>query len=321
MRKTRLSISKAVQAIALVAVLVVTGGSAQAEWTAYNDCVFDSTVPTDLDPNGQTVHYTGSNVTTFGVGNVTADYGGTAETANQPYTNNSGALVNQSDGSATGATLTVSQNGADPAIWQPQVAATWTGGYDTAVGTDARNTFGGIADMTGVSFYGATSAWFVDYTITGLDPNEKYTFVCSSSRAQANTTGGAGYTTRMTDYTISDAVAFTNASTAGTTVSGAGAVTTFVTGNNHTLGYVTRWTDIEPGTDGDFTVRATPNPATDGGLGRKAYSCDVLLVQEQAADVLPPFTPTVPSLSGWGYGALLVVVFGIGAFTLRRYKV
>ena len=151
MQKTRLSISKAVQAIALVAVLVLTGGIAQAEWTAYNDCVFDSTVPTGTDPNGQTVHYTGSNVTTFGVGNVTADYGGTAETAGQPYLNNSGTLVNQSDGSATGATLTVGQNGSVPVIWQPQVAVTWTGGYDTALATDARNTFGGIADMTGVS--------------------------------------------------------------------------------------------------------------------------------------------------------------------------
>ncbi|NIQ91111.1 MAG: hypothetical protein GWN93_19710, partial [Deltaproteobacteria bacterium] len=68
---------------------------------------------------------------------------------------------------------------------------TWTGGYDTATGTDARNTFGGIADMCGTIYYGG-DGWWVDLTLTGLDPARTYTFATTASRAKANTDGAPG---------------------------------------------------------------------------------------------------------------------------------
>jgi hypothetical protein len=56
-------------------------------------------------------------------------------------------------------------------IWQPMVGSVsgtnWSGGYDTAPGTDAYNTFHGIADMTGTIYYGSLN-WYVDVNFTGI---------------------------------------------------------------------------------------------------------------------------------------------------------
>jgi hypothetical protein len=83
-------------------------------------------------------------------------------------------------------------------------------------------------------------------------------------------------------------------------------------------GYVARWTEVKPGSDGDFTIRATHNSGAESG--NKAYACDVFLLEETSEIPDPPttFVPTVPAMSGWGYGALLIAVFGVGAFALRR---
>jgi len=255
----------------LAAAMILSGGSAaQAAFTAYNDCVYDASVPSGTDPNGQTVHYTTSDVTTWGIGDVAADYTGTAY------------APPGSSGTPTGVTATFSQNVAAAVIWQPQVAATWTGGYDTALGTDARNTFGGIADMTGTSYYGA-SGWYVDITLSGLDPSKLYTFATSASRARANTDGsGTGYDYRITIYTLSGANASTNSSSVGVTQITPTSVS-YSTGNNHAAGYVARWSDIDPGADGSIVIRAEADLSTGpAGNEHKAYAFDVFQLEEQA---------------------------------------
>ena len=52
------------------ALMLCTGTAAQAAFIAYNDSVYDASVSSGTDPNGQTVHYTSANVTTWGIGDV-----------------------------------------------------------------------------------------------------------------------------------------------------------------------------------------------------------------------------------------------------------
>ncbi len=225
-------------------------------WTAYNDCVYDSTKAlAATDPNGQLVHYIGSNVTTFGIG---TNFTGLT----------SGVLVNHDAGTPTGVTATLTQAGGG-VVWQPEINSPWNGGYDTAAGTDARTTFGGIADMTGVIYYAPTSGWYVDLTLTGLDPAKTYTFATSASRANS------AYTTRISRYTLSGVDGATNASTTGVTVINNLSVA-FNTGDNHAAGYVARWTGIQPGADGSITIRAEPD-----GSEYRAYAFSVFMLKEE----------------------------------------
>jgi hypothetical protein len=233
-------------------------------WVAYNDCVYDPTKhEAATDPNGQLVHYIAPNVTTYNIG--TGSPGPS-----------SGELLDQATGNPTGVTATLSESGG--VFWQPDISSSWTGGYDTALGTDARNTFGGIADMTGVIYYGPSAGWYVDLTFTGLDPAKEYTFATSASRANS------AYTNRVSIYTISGVDAAANSSTAGTVeYLGNPLSVSFNTGDNHIQGYVARWTGIEPGADGSFAVRATHHPTAESGY--KAYAFDVFMLAEEEAGV------------------------------------
>jgi len=244
-------------------------------FTAYNDCVYDPGLDsTGIDPQGVSVHYTDTNVTTIGIGVVSGD--SATYTGGSAYPNTSGELLDHATGNPTGITATFSENSATNVQWQPQVASTWTGGYDTAVGTDAHDTFGGIADMTGTTYYGA-AGWWVDLTLTGLDPAATYTFATSATRSQANTTSTAGYTDRTSVYTLSGVDASTNVSTSGVTEVTPTSVS-FVTGNNHAEGYVARWTDIDPGADGTIVIRVEADSGAPDG--RKAYTFDVFQLVE-----------------------------------------
>ena len=242
-------------------------------FTAYNDCVYDPTQSlVATDPNGQLVHYIAPNVTTYNIG--TGSPG-----------SSSGELIDFNTGASTGVTVTMFQSGG--VIWQPDTSSDWYGGYDTAVGTDAYNTFHGIADMTGVIYYGSTG-WYVDITFTGLDPAKEYTFATSASRANST------YTTRVTRYTISSVDEATNASTSDVTEINNLSVA-FNTGDNHDEGLVARWTGIQPGSDGSFTVRAQADGSTN-----QAYSFDVFMLQEEGG--IPPL-PSLPIAKGntWRY--------------------
>jgi hypothetical protein len=290
-------------------------GGCLAGFTAYNDCVYDATVPSGTDPKSQTVHYTTANVTTFGIGSVAGDYLGTAETSSQPYTNSSGELLDHDTGISTGVTATFTQNlVGNGVIWQPQVESTWTGGYDTADGTDADDTFGDISDMTGTIHYANGTGWNVDLTLTGLDPNRTYTFATTASRAHFNT-DGTDYSDRVTTYTLMGADLSTNDSTVGVTEISPTSVS-FSTGNNHAEGYVARWKDIDPGADGTITIRAEPDMSTGtSGNEHKAYTFDVFQLIEQSPP--PQDLPVTDHLGQIILASLLLAGF-VGFFAISR---
>ncbi|MHC4500416.1 MAG: lamin tail domain-containing protein, partial [Planctomycetota bacterium] len=203
---------------------------------AYNDCVYRSSD-----------QYIASNVTTYCIGS-----GNPGPT--------SGTLVDQATGDNMGITVTLTESGG--VRWQPDPG---NGGSDCAVGTDAYNTFGGIADMTGVIYYGSVG-WWVELTFTGLDPTTEYTFATSAARNN--------YSGRLTIYTLTGADTYTNTSTIGVDVLAENRVR-FNTGDNHNEGYVARWTGITAA-DGSFTVRAEADPSNTDG---KAYSFDVFMLE------------------------------------------
>ena len=210
-------------------------GFGGVERISYNDCVYEA---------GQ---YLGNNVTTYGIG---SGFGG----------DTSGPLLDQATSEPTGVIATLEQSGG--VNWQPS----GTGGSDCAVGTDAYSTFGGLADMTGVIYYGSTG-WWVDMTFTGLDPGTEYTFATSAARDN--------YADRLTRYTISGADTYTNASTSGVDILGED-IARFNTGDNHDEGYVARWTGVRA-SDGTFKVRAEADP--DNPSDYKAYSFDVFMLK------------------------------------------
>ena len=209
----------------------------QSSWTTYNDCVYSA---------GQ---YKAPNATTYGIG-----------TGNPHPT--SGELLDLAAGSGTGVTVTFSQSGG--VDWDEGV----NGGFDTNPGTDAHDIFSGTTDMTGVIRYSSSPDWWVDVIFSNLNPSGVYTFVTSANR------GNLAYTDRITKYTISDADAYTNASSPGT-INGPDS-TSFSTGANTVNGYVAKWTGIRPGVDGIFRIRAeADNPA----LQYKAYAFDVFMLE------------------------------------------
>ena len=212
-------------------------GFGGVERASYNDCVFQ-------DPQ-----YIGENVTTYGTGNNFA-----GET--------SGPLLDQTTGEPTGVIATLEQTGG--VNWQPS----GSGGNDCVAGTDAFNTFGGLADMTGVIYYGSTG-WHVDLTFTGLDASTEYTFATSAARCD--------YSDRYTRYTISGADTFSNSSTSGVDVISEDSVR-FCTGDNYNEGYVARWSGIRA-SDGTFEVRAEADPDNPSSDPQKAYSFDVFMLK------------------------------------------
>lgn len=229
-----------------IAVILLSAGWACANFVAYNDCVFDAA-------KGQTIS---PNATRYNIGN------------NSPGPS-SGLLKDIATGANTSVTATLSQTG-NP-VWQPgDDPSPWTtGGSNCNPGTDADNTFGGIVDVKGVTYYGSSSGWSVTLTLSGLDPTKTYTFATTANR------NNASYTTRFSRFSISGADSFVNTSTAGTSISNAGASTAFNTGDNTANGYVARWTQISPGLDGQIQFTAIPD-----GADYKAYAFSVFQVIE-----------------------------------------
>ncbi|MHC4110598.1 MAG: lamin tail domain-containing protein, partial [Planctomycetota bacterium] len=213
-------------------------GFGSAPKVAYNDCVYRSD------------QYIGDNVTTYGIG---SGYVGPT----------SGPLLDQATGDDMGVTVALTESGG--VTWQVDPGG---GGSDCAIGTDAYNTFGSIADMTGVIFYGSTG-WQVNLTFTGLDPATEYAFATSTNR------GNPSYTNRLAIYTLIGADTFTNTSTSGVDVLAENKVR-FNTGFNYDAGYVARWTGITAA-DGSFTVQAEADPSSESGY--KAYSFDVFKLE------------------------------------------
>ncbi len=127
--------------------------------------------------------------------------------------------------------------------------------------------------MTGVIYYGDTG-WSVTLTFTGLVPTEEYTFVTSANR------GNDGYDNRWSKYTISEADSYTYVQTTpNVIVKDGGASLSFCTGDNTSDGATAKWTGIDPGDDGSFTV--TVKADGDEGDARYAYAFDVFVLQRE----------------------------------------
>ena len=94
----------------------------------------------------------------------------------------------------------------------------------------------------------------------------------------------------------------TNASTPGTIITAGGASTVFCTAYNTTNGYVARWTDIAPGSDGTIVIRAGAYDSY------KIYTFNIFQLATQ-----PVPEPSTLALLAMGSLALL-------GFVLRRHK-
>lgn len=203
----------------------------------------------------------------------------------------SGLLMDYNTGENTDITVAVTVDGSP----QYQDYDGEYSGSEAASGTDAYETFHGIANSTGLIQYGSSSGWWVDLEFTGLDPLKTYAFATTANRNDDS------YTTRLTIFTISGVDDAVNASTSGVTENSNMSVQ-FCTGYNTVDGYVARWTGIQAGADGSFKVRAE-----EGGPDNKAYAFSVFMLQEEAGShstiqtsgTLVPFAsqPGMPSAS------------------------
>ncbi|MGI6209895.1 MAG: InlB B-repeat-containing protein, partial [Anaerolineae bacterium] len=194
----------------------------------------------------------------------------------------SGTLVDYGTGSPVSAQVQISLSGS-----MTVTASGDRAGSEPASGTDAYDTFHGIVDSTGLVVYTGGS-WSVTLTFTGLDPARTYTFATTANR-------DGGYSDRYSRFTISGADSATNASTPGVTVISNESVA-FNTGENTAEGYVARWTGIQPGSDGSFTVTVAPHQ------GNSAYGPSVFMLAEEAGGD-PPVQHTL-SVTNDGNGSV-----------------
>lgn len=142
----------------------------------------------------------------------------------------------------------------------PTMTATQTGMYarstgpgsEIAAGTDAATIFSGkVSTKTWTDAYTSVSTpWSLDLEFKGLDPAKTYNLAAVIDR------GGASYANkRWTLISLLDVEASTYACSSGAYQVSATVVS--IDSYNTLLGYVAKWTGIQPGADGDLTLRVT----------------------------------------------------------------
>ncbi|MBN1671136.1 MAG: hypothetical protein JXR37_08900, partial [Kiritimatiellae bacterium] len=192
--------------------------------------------------------FTAYNDLAWSAGQLSVNITTLTTTNGNPGATRSGFLRNRATGLATAVTLTVDGG----ASVQPDQGA------HPASGTDAHDAFDGHVDCAGTVSYGTAD---LVLTLGGLNPNLRYEVVLYSDRANAAYTGAAS---RWQVATLSGAERARNASSEGTAVSTdtlPDDTTTYNAGYNGPAGYLTRFTDIDPGTDGTAVVTLTQNAA------------------------------------------------------------
>jgi hypothetical protein len=210
-------------------------------WTAYNDSAWYSGQPE-------------TNITKI---SIPVSSGSTGPT--------SGVLKNLDDGSNTPVTAAFTASG---------TVQVTSNGSDAASGTDAATTFTGKVSSTGV-VNGTTSGWWIDLTLSGLDPARTYTFAGTTVR------GSSSYSTRNSTYILSGDEAATNASSSGVTVIDNHTIA-FNTGDNSARGYVVRWQNINPGSDGTIVIRSRASTTGEiSGSSSNAYGLSVFMLAEE----------------------------------------
>ncbi|MBN1673690.1 MAG: lamin tail domain-containing protein [Kiritimatiellae bacterium] len=161
-----------------------------------------------------------------------------------------GPLVDHATGASLGVQLTV-RGGSAPVAQQ---------GLDPAAGTDAHDVFGGVVDGAGTVTYGDQD---LTLAFSGLDPTLRYALVLYGDR---NRDTYVGSSSRYQYATLQGAVGFENASTTGTTIltdTTGNDTTRYNAGYNNPVGYVTRFTNIDPGADGAIVLRVKRDSASD----------------------------------------------------------
>jgi len=181
-----------------------------------------------------------------------------------------GTLIDYNTGNPTPASVTITAGGSPVFETSSQY-----GGSESNSDTDAYQTFHGIADMAGLIRYGS-SGWYVEMAFSGLDPGGSYTFATTANRA------GSSYT-RNSRFTISGVDSAVNASSPGVNEINNESVY-FNTGYNTIEGYVARWNEIDPGTDGEFKVRV------EAQSGTEAYGPSVFMLAAEVPSDLPNIT-------------------------------
>ncbi|HYE33253.1 MAG TPA: lamin tail domain-containing protein [Methylomirabilota bacterium] len=185
-----------------------------------------------------------------------------------------------------------------------------------AAGTPAHAAFNGFVDFQGspnpsIELGPGAS---VTYTLSGLNPNKRYSFKGSAIR------GNSAYTDRWTLFELREADAFTAAhsprvltsSTLSTLPANAAALNTGVN-NTVQTGDVVAWDNIEPGADGIFAVRCEQyTGVVPGGssAGSKGYGMTAFRLEEFDTVLVPAriLTPPVAALVDELKPAAFVVV-------------
>ncbi|MBN1670390.1 MAG: lamin tail domain-containing protein [Kiritimatiellae bacterium] len=189
----------------------------------------------------------------------------------------SGLLLDYSSGQATPVSLSVS-GGSAPITFQ---------GIGPQPGTDAYDIFmaDGQVGLTGLLSYNPAN---LVLSFTGLDTGLRYEFAVFGNRGETN------YTDRMTAVRLAGVEpGFRNTSSAGTTVTTttvSNDTTAVCNGYNTVNGHVARFTGIDPGADGAFTVTLSDNDS-------KFYANALMLRALEAATSVPVVAKGV----AWAY--------------------
>ena len=182
------------------------------------------------------------------------------------------SLIDIQSGAPVDATLQVDNSG---------MGISSENGGDFSAGP-AFGVFDGIVDAQGVySYADANAVWQLN--IGGLDPSKRYEVVVSSNRNEAVSPE------RWTEVELLGAAASVEAA-GGTTTVVSPALVRLQTRNNTARGDIARWTSIDPGADGAFSL-ASDLFLADGS--DRSYA-PVLLRLREFDGPLPP-APSVPT--------------------------
>lgn len=246
--KVSLAILTAVAGVAMAT-------SAQAQFTAYNDC------QSNVGGNA-------ANTTLYG---HNGNSSGTSDTALT-----SGPLKDFATGAIQAVTVALNGNGA---INGTGATAEFTSG------SPAANMFGGKVTNNGwVNYYGSTG-WSFDLVFSNLTPGAKYTMATTVDRGNGSPAPTTGYTNRWTVISLVGADSSIYASSAGALQ--VSPTATSIQSYNTAAGYLAQWTDIAAGADNTFSVHFTypANSSEYGASGQdgvKAYGPAMFMLQETA---------------------------------------